>query len=274
MNKQVSVVGQIEHDASGLGVDVVLHETKRPFFTAEWFGIAFRNSSRELLEKQVIAAIDQALEAFWTPTLETCIRLPETETPYLSLDRYWTLHIPGGDLLRANWRTDGDDNRQRLQRAYIANLPEHYGVLPLVYKSDNRQHVYMPYSDAAWNGFQQTVQKLRQQAIARQEPPVTPTRMTVFVPPRVSRYEVHYSLIESLISDHLEIDYSIIAGEHWLPDSNNILMVNSDGYDDSDRAVVEQIRSGERCYFALEMLMRVLSEKHVIPEGDYLITAR
>lgn len=281
MAKEPTIVEPLEHDASGLTIGIVLHEGKRPYYTAEFHGVTFRNSNRELLERQINGALNGALALDWMPVIETRLKLAATEgTPQspatLSLDRFWTLALPGGDLLRANWRTDGDDNRQRLARAYAANLPEDFGALPLILKTDTRQITYLPYTDAAWTQLQQAAARLRQQARAQAAPPapVSPSQLSVFMPPRVTRYEMHYVAIERLISEHLDIDYSILAGEKWSPESSNALTISTDGYDDSDRAVIEQIRSGERGYFALEILMRVLVEQNVLPEGDYLITAR
>ncbi len=274
--EQTTNVDPIQHEASGLSLEVVLHETKRPYFTAEFHGVAFRNSNRDVFERQVTAALDQALALEWTPVIETRLKLTERMPAMLSLDRFWVVALPGGDLLRANWRTDGDDERLRWQRAYAANLPEDFGTLPLVIKTETRQITYLPYAEAAWTQFQGAAQRIRQQARAQAAAPIAvgAAQMTVFIPPRVARYELHYSQLEQLIGEHLEINYSILDGERWSVESSNALTINMGGYDDSDRAVIEQIRSGERGYFALEILMRVLVEQNVIPEGEYLIVAR
>jgi hypothetical protein len=270
------VVGIIEHPASGLSVEVVEHPGKRVNYTASVLGYDFKASKREKLEQQLVAQLDQIAALEWTPIIEAYTRYTESGAAFLSMDRYWIVQLPAGELLRANWRSEGDDNRSRLARAYIANLPPGFGPpYPFVEKGEDRQRVYMQFSDSAWKSLNQSVTRLRSLAESSVvDATQGQAKPTLFTPLRVTRYEIHYQTIEKLIRDHLDIEYPILIGERWTPESNNVLLVSMDGYDDSDRAVIEQIRSGERCYFALEMLMRVLAEKHVLPEGAYLITAR
>jgi hypothetical protein len=272
----INIIGYIEHPASGLTVEVVEHAGKRFSYTAAVLGYEFKASKREKLEQQVNAQLDQIAALEWTPLIEAYTRYTAAGAAFLSMDRYWVVQLPAGELLRANWRSEGDDNRARLARAYIANLPPGFGPpFPLVEKGEDRQRVYMQFSDAAWRSLQQSVGKLRTLTESTViDATQAQSKPTLFMPPRITRYEVHFQILEKLIRDHLDIEYPILTGERWSPDSSNALLVSMDGYDDSDRAVVEQIRSGERCYYALEMLMRVLVEQHVLPEGAYLITAR
>lgn len=270
------LVGYIEHTASGLTVEVVEHPGKRINYTASVLGYDFKASKREKLEQQVVAQLDQIAALEWTPIIEAYTRYTESGAAFLSMDRYWILQLPAGELIRANWRNESDDNRNRLARCYLSNLPPGFGPpYPFVEKGADRQRVYMQFSESAWKSLQQSVSRLRTLAestvVDATQGQVKPT---LFVPLRVTRYEIHFQMLEKLIRDYLDIDYPILTGERWTPESSNVLLVSMDGYDDSDRAVIEQIRSGERCYFALEILMRVLVEKHVLPEGTYLITAR
>lgn len=270
------IVGYIEHIASGLTVEVAEHPGKRINYTASVLGYDFKASKREKLELQVNTQLDQIAVLEWTPIIEAYTRYTESGTAFLSMDRYWVLQLPAGELLRANWRNEGDDNRSRITRCYIANLPPGFGPpYPFVEKGQDRQRVYMYFTEAAWKSLQQSVGRLRTLAESTVvDATQSQAKPTLFTPMRVTRYEVHVQILEKLIRDHLDIEYPILTGERWNPESSNALLVSMDGYDDSDRAVIEQIRSGERCYFALEMLMRVMVEKHVLPEGAYLITAR
>lgn len=274
MASEAVIIGQIEHEGSGLTVDVLEHGTKRFTYSASVLGFAFKAPKRDKLEAQVSAHLDQIAALDWTPIIEAYTRYTASGAAFLSLDRYWILQLPAGELIRANWRADYDDNRSRIQRCYIASLPAGFGApFPVIEKSADRQRVWMLFAENTWGSLQQSVARLRSMSA----PPIESSpqaKQTVFMPPRVTRYEIHYQTLEALIREHLDLDYSILNGERWSPDGSNVLQVSLDGYDDSDRAVIEQVRSGDREYFALEMLMRVLVEKHVLPEGQYLIMAR
>jgi len=275
MQKELQVVGQIEHAATGITVEVVEQAGKRPSYLASVFGFDFKVTKREKLEAQVRAQLDLIAAQNWIAVIEAYTRYAaDGAIAYLSFDRYWLLQLPASDLIRANWREDEDDDaRARFARSYMASVPPGFSEpLPFIERTPERQRVWMPYAEPSWNGWKRSLDKLRAQA-AGVEAAAGQVRPTAFTPPRVARYEMQVAQLERLISDYLEIDYAILTGERWSPEGGNALNINLDGYDDGDRSIIEQIRSGERCYFALEVLMRVLVEKHVLPEGDYLITA-
>jgi hypothetical protein len=274
-SREPTVIGEIYHPGTGLSVAIVENPGKRTVFTAEALGIEFRHAKREKLEQQIHAQLDRIAVLEWTPLIEAYTRYTGDTNAYLSVDRYWVLAIPAGDVLRANWRVEQDDPHERFRRAFQANCPPGFGPpYPFMERGPARQRVWMVYADSVWNTLQQSLQKLRAAASATTETNAVSPRPSVYVPRLVPRYELHYAVAEQLIREHLHVEYSVLAGERWNPEGANVLEISLDGYDDSDRSVIEQVRNGERTGYALEILMRVLVEKHVLPEGRYLITAR
>jgi hypothetical protein len=273
MNKETTPIGELYHERSGFRVLIYEQGEKRLTYTASVLGIDFKNSKRDKLEQQINGQLDMIAALEWTPVLEAYTRYDTDHKTiaYLSVDRYWIVTLPAGETLRANWRETPDESTASLlQRCYIANLPPGFGTLPFLERTPERQRAWMRYTENAWSGFQRSITQLRQLAASVYETQEA-SRPTVFMPHRTSLYQLSTSQLEDLIQDYLDLTYGVMEGEHWSIGGIHLITVNMDGYDDADRSVIEQLRNGERCEYALEILMRVLVEKAVLPEGAYLL---